>query len=87
MAELNLKLLVTGAVLVDVVSGPLDSFRIVAVVTPLLLYINVFPIAKLRPHYGAGVDPASNRNEYLEYLLGGLRWQVHRTDKLTTFIC
>jgi len=23
-----------------------------------------------RPHYGPGVDSASNRNEYQEYLLG-----------------
>jgi len=66
-----LELLVTGVVLVDVVvSGPLDSFRMIAVVTPLLLYINVLPIAKLQPHYGTGVDPASNGNEYQEYFLG-----------------
>jgi len=25
----------------------------------------------LRPHYGPGVDSASNRNEYQEYFLGG----------------
>jgi hypothetical protein len=63
-----LELLVTGVVLVDVVvSGPLDSFRMVAVVTLFLLYINVLPIAKLWPHYGPGVDPASNRSEYQEY--------------------
>jgi len=24
-----------------------------------------------RPHYGSGVDSASNRNEYQEYFLGG----------------
>jgi len=24
-----------------------------------------------RPHYGPGVDSASNRNEYQEYFLGG----------------
>ena len=24
-----------------------------------------------RPHHGPGVDPASNRNEYQEYFLGG----------------
>ena len=71
MAELNLKLLVTGAVLVDVVSGPLDSFRIVAVVTPLLLYINVFPIAKLRPHYGAGlIQPQTEMSTWNIYWVG-----------------
>jgi len=25
----------------------------------------------LRPHYGPGIDSASNRNEYQEYFLGG----------------
>jgi len=66
-----LELLVAGVVLVDVVvSGPLGSFRMIAVVTPLLLYISVLPIARLRPHYGPGVDAASNRNEYQEYFLG-----------------
>jgi len=24
----------------------------------------------LRPHYGPGVDPVSNRNEYQKYFLG-----------------
>jgi len=28
-------------------------------------------IQSLRPHYGPGVDSASNRNEYQEYFLGG----------------
>jgi hypothetical protein len=32
-----------------------------------------------RPHYGPGVDSASNRNEYQEYFLGvkaaGMGWQ------------
>jgi len=66
--NLTSELLVTGVVLVDVVvTGPLDSFRMVAVVTLLLLYINVLPVAKLWPHYGPGVDPAPNRNKYLEY--------------------
>ena len=26
--------------------------------------------SSFRPHYGPGVDPASNRNEYREYFLG-----------------
>ena len=26
-----------------------------------------------RPHYGPGVDSASNRNEYQEYFLGGIK--------------
>jgi hypothetical protein len=26
--------------------------------------------SSFRPHYGPGVDPASNRNEYQEYFLG-----------------
>ena len=28
-------------------------------------------IQSFRPHYGPGVDSASNRNEYQEYFLGG----------------
>ena len=28
-------------------------------------------IYPFRPHYGPGIDPASNRNEYQEYFLGG----------------
>ena len=67
-----MELLVTGIVLVDVVAaGPLEGLRMVAVVTPLLLYINLLPVAKLWPHYGPGVGPTSNRNEYQEYFLGG----------------
>jgi len=31
--------------------------------------------------------PTSNRNEYQEYFLGGLRRPVCRTDSLTTFMC
>jgi hypothetical protein len=27
-------------------------------------------IESFRPHYGPGVDPDSNRNEYQEYFLG-----------------
>jgi len=30
-----------------------------------------FSLISFRPHYGPGVDSASNRNEYQEYLLGG----------------
>jgi len=40
-----------------------------------------------RPHYGPGVGSASNRNEYQEYFLGGLRRPVRRADNLTTFMC
>jgi len=40
-----------------------------------------------RPHYGPGIDSASNRNEYQEYFLGGLRRLVHSTDNLTAFRC
>jgi len=29
-----------------------------------------FDIKSFRSHYGPGVDPASNRNEYQEYFLG-----------------
>jgi len=32
----------------------------------LEFFIDIF----FRPHYGPGVDSASNRNEYLEYFLG-----------------
>jgi hypothetical protein len=31
---------------------------------------NFFFFFSFRPHYGAGVDSASNRNEYQEYFLG-----------------
>ena len=46
-----------------------------------------------RPHghagkyYGLGVDRTSNRNEYQEYFLEGLRRSVRRADNLTTFMC
>jgi hypothetical protein len=30
-----------------------------------------FSMTSFRPHYGLGVDSASNRNEYHEYFLGG----------------
>ena len=29
-----------------------------------------FSLTSFRPHYGPGVDSASNRNEYQEYFLG-----------------
>jgi hypothetical protein len=38
------------------------------------------------PHYGPGVDSASNRNEYQEYFLGVKR-PVRTADNITTFIC
>jgi hypothetical protein len=37
------------------------------------------------PHYGPGIDSASNRNEYQEYFLGRRR-PVRRADNLTTFM-
>ena len=40
-----------------------------------------------RPHYGSGVDSASNRNENQEYFLGGGRRLVRGADNLTTFVC
>jgi hypothetical protein len=40
-----------------------------------------------RPHYGAGVDWASNRNEYQEYFLVGKGGPMRRPDNLTTFMC
>ena len=45
-----------------------------------------FFIYMIRPHYGSGVESASNRNEYQEYFLG-YRRPVRRADNLTTFIC
>jgi hypothetical protein len=39
-----------------------------------------------RPHYGPGVDTASDRNEYQEYFLG-VRRPVLRADNLATFMC
>jgi len=33
--------------------------------------IGIFHWQSYRPHYGPGVDPACNRNEYQGYLLGG----------------
>jgi len=37
----------------------------------LLVSLEFFIDVILRPHYGPGVDSASNRNEYQEYFLGG----------------
>jgi len=34
-------------------------------------FIGIFYWQFFRPHYGPGVDSASNRNEYQEYFLGG----------------
>jgi len=39
-------------------------------------------IKSFRSHYGPGVDSASNRNEYQEYLLGG---KSGRCVRLTTY--
>ena len=39
------------------------------------------------PHYGPGVDSASNRNEYREYFLGVKKRPVRRADSLATFMC
>ena len=37
--------------------------------------------------YGSGVDSVSNRNEYQQYLPGGVGWQVRRANNLSTFKC
>ena len=42
----------------------------------------LFDIKSFRSHYGPGVDSASNRNEYQEYLLGG---KGGRCVRLTTY--
>jgi hypothetical protein len=34
------------------------------------------PTQSFKPHYGPGVDSASNRNEYQEYFLGGVGLNV-----------
>ena len=44
-------------------------------------------IKSFRSHYGPGVDSASNRNEYQEYILGGKKRPVHKADNLTTILC
>ena len=36
---------------------------------PMVL-LEIFIDKSFRPHYGPGVDSASNRNEYQEYFLG-----------------
>jgi len=36
--------------------------------------------SSFQPHYGCGVDTASDRNEYQQYFLEG-------NDKLTSFMC
>ena len=41
-------------------------------------------LKSFRPHYGPGVDSASNRIEYEEYFPGV---KVRRADNLTTFMC
>jgi hypothetical protein len=41
-----------------------------------------FSLTSFRPHYGPGVDSASNRNEYQVYFLG-----VRKAYNLTTFMC
>ena len=47
---------------------------------PLEFFID---IKSFRSHYGPGVDSASNRNEYQEYLLGGKGgWCVRLTTLL-----
>ena len=43
--------------------------------------VSGFFIDKILPHYGPGVDSASNRNEYQEYFLGG---KGGRCVRLTT---
>ena len=47
-----------------------------------------FSLTSFRPHYGFGVDSASNRTEYPEYFMGGgLRWSLRLADNLTIFMC
>jgi len=40
----------------------------------------------LRSHYGPGVEPPSNGNEYQVYFLG-IKRPVRKTDNLTTILC
>ena len=44
-------------------------------------HLNYSLTQSFRPHYGPGVDSASNRNEYQEYFLGG---KDGRCVRLTT---
>ena len=46
-----------------------------------------FSLTFFWPHYGPGVDSASNRNEYREYFLEGKKRPVRRADNLATFMC
>ena len=39
-----------------------------------------------QPHYGTGVDSASNRNDNQVYFLG-VRRPVRKADNLTTILC
>jgi hypothetical protein len=39
-----------------------------------------------RPHYGPGVDSASDRNEYQVYVPGGYSRRVPRADNLAQFM-
>jgi hypothetical protein len=41
----------------------------------------------IRPHYGNGVDSASNRNEYQEYFLGDKVGRCVWWDNITAIIC
>jgi hypothetical protein len=43
-------------------------------------------LTSFRPHYGPGVDSASDKNEYQQYFLE-VRRPVRKADKLTTFMC
>jgi hypothetical protein len=43
----------------------------------------VFFFQSFQPHYGPGVDSASNRNEYQESSLGGKKRPARRADNLT----
>ena len=55
------------------------SSRQVAVLIPDYVFRNFYCLWHW-PHCGPGVDSASNRNEYQEYLLGGLQlYHLHMT--------
>ena len=47
-----------------------DTIRKVAGLIPAGVNGIFIDIKSFRPHYGPGVDSASNRNEYQEYFLG-----------------
>jgi hypothetical protein len=40
-------------------------------------------ISLFQPHYGPGVDSASNRNEHQESSWRGKGWWAHKADNLT----